>query len=77
MKTDRVLPALLGCLLALAGFSAWGIASKVAHVRSGNGLCEEVDVELGESVRLGLLEADEALEVSQRCYDRFGVNSYD
>ena len=77
MKTDRVFPALLGCLLALSALSIWGIASKVAYVRSGNGLCEEVDVELGESVRSGLLEPEEALEVSQRCYDRFGANSYD
>jgi len=77
MKANQVLPAIIGSLLALFVLSAWALSSKQAHIRSGNGLCEEVDVELSESVRLGVLDADEALEVSQRCYDRFGANSYD
>ena len=76
MKAKQTLPAIIGSLLALFILSAWAIASKQSHVRSGNGLCEEVYVELGESVRLGLLESEEALEVLQRCYDRFGENSY-
>lgn len=77
MKTNQALPILVGCLLALFALSAWALASKEAHIRSGNGLCEEVDAELGEAVRSGLLEPDAARLVSQRCYDRFGANSYD
>lgn len=77
MKRDRVLPATIGCLLALFSLSVWALSSKEAYIRSGNELCEEVDVELGESVRSGLLELEEALEVSQRCYNLFGANSYD
>ncbi len=77
MKTNRIAQILVGGILATFTFTAWGLASREAHTRSGNGLCEEVDYELGESVRSGLLEPEEALEVSQRCYDRFGANSYD
>ena len=77
MKTNRAIPAIIGILLGLFAISAWSIAAKDARERSGDGLCEEVDYELGESVRAGLLEAEEALEVSRRCYDRFGANSYD
>ena len=77
MKANRVLPATIGILFGLFAISAWGIAARDAHERSGDGLCEEVDYELGESVRAGLLEVEEALEVSQRCYEQFGENSYD
>ena len=77
MKTNQTAAILTGILLAAFSFAVLGLASQKAYVRSGNGLCEEVDYELGESVRSGLLEPEEALEVSQRCYDRFGVNFYD
>lgn len=77
MKANQVLPATIGILFGLFAISAWGIAARDAHERSGDGLCEEVEHELGESVRAGLLKPEEALEVSQRCYDRFGANSYD
>lgn len=77
METNRTAPILVGFVLAAFVFTVLGLASQDARIRSGDGLCEEVDYELGESVRSGLVEPEEALEASQRCYDRFGANSYD
>ena len=77
METKTPFPILAGLLLAAFTVTAWTLASQDAYRRSGEGLCQEVDYELGESVRAGLLDPTEALQTSQRCYSLFGDDSND
>lgn len=77
MNSVNTAPTMVGIILVAFAFSFWGLAAQETRVRSNRGLCEEVEHELGEAVKAGLLEPGEALQVSQRCYDRFRVNLYD
>jgi hypothetical protein len=60
-------------LLALT-FCTYGIAAcfAVASERplSNHEICREVDAELNNAVREGILTSDDASAISQRCYQR-------
>lgn len=75
MKSNSLLPSVAGCLLAATVLTGWALASQKAYVRSGQGLCDEVDYELGLSVKSGLLLPEEALRISKRCYENFAENN--
>ena len=69
MKSNGFLVTLGFYLLAASGWIVVVLAGPNPYERS---LCQEVDHELGESVRSGLLKPEEAGLISQRCYERFG-----
>ena len=63
----RLLGALSICSLGIAAsFAVMPSDTPRAHIE----LCREVDYELNEAVRSGLLTQEEALAISQRCYQR-------